>query len=225
MLEEKDDGIRVLSIVTREEISLDSACANTHTQSLLETESEHMDIPEYPQIANNFGNVPTIGTSTFPQTFNGVRNQAASSTSCFTAVKESTNSAAPGTSTFPPIVNSFGNVATSGNSGTNQKSSLLTDLKPLYGFGDVTILGETTTSTKGVFNPFEGSHLGNQPSLNSAHPQNDQDNGRLSRTTDTNRHGKSQFKKTFQPLPLQGERPTPRTDSSDMDHQMDTDGN
>ena len=136
-LEEQDifiDGIRVLSILTREEISLDSACANTHTQSLLETESEHMDIPEYPQIANNLGNVPIIGTSTFPQTFNGVRNQAASSTSSFTAVRESTNSAAPGTSTFPPIANSFGNVATSGNSGTNEKSPPSTDLKPINGF-------------------------------------------------------------------------------------------
>ena len=30
----------------------------------LETESEHMDIPEYPQIANNFGNVPYPQTET-----------------------------------------------------------------------------------------------------------------------------------------------------------------
>lgn len=209
----------------------------------LETECEHTGIPEYPQIS---GNATALGTSTFSQTFNRGREPAAASTSTFATVNYSANSAAPGTSTFPIIVNSFGNVATSGNSGTKQ--SLSTDLKNLNGLGDAATLGEIKTSTKGVFNPFEGSHFGNQPSLDSAHSQKDHDSGRSNRTTGINRNGKSHFKKTFQPLLPQGEGPAPpvgmnlaaspmptlnfadisrtyRTDSSDMDHQMDTDGN
>ena len=214
----------------------------------LKTECEHKDIPEYPQIANSFGNVATIGNSTFPQTFNSVRNQAAPSTTTFAAVNDSANLAAPGTSTFPPIVNSFGNVATSGTSGTHQKPSLSSDPKTHDGFGDGTTLGVTRTSREGVFNPFEGSHFGNQPSLDSTPSQKDQDSGRSDRTTDTNRNGQTHFKKTFQPLLPQGEGPAPpigmnpaasatptfnfadlsstsRTDSSDKNHQMDTDGN
>lgn len=214
----------------------------------LEPESEDMVIPEYPTIGSVSGNSTAFGTSSFSQTFNRVREPTVSSTSNFTAVNDSANSAPLGQSAFPLTVNSFGNVATPGNSGTNQRSSVSTDLKPNNGFRDTTTLGESKTSTPGVFNPFEASHFYNQPSLISALSQNDQDSGRSGRTTETNGNGKSQFKKTFQPLPPQGEgsappvgmgiaaSPTPtfnfndlsstfRTDSSSMDHQMHRDGN
>ena len=152
----------------------------------LETEPEHMDIPEYPQIGSISENATAFGASRFPQTVNGVREPAAASISNFTTVNDSANSAAPGTSAFGRMVNSFGDVATSSTSGSHQKPSLASDPKPFNGFGDGTTLGVTKTETS---------------------------------TT-----GNSKFKKTFQPLPTQGERPAPRTDSSDMDHQMDTDG-
>ena len=265
--------IQKLSLNTREVLIRQANEANTRLQyvkntlgtnddvpkdvmlkSLLEplqtkTEPEHMDVSAPPQMDNGSGDAAAVGTSTFPQTVNEARHPAAPGTSTSTTFDGNANPAAYGTSTFLVTVSSFGNVAIPSISETdhNSSSSSTKDPKALIGFGDATAPGLNKTSTESVFNPFEGSHFGNQPSLDSKPCQNDQDSGRSDRKTEADRNSNSNFKKTFRPLLPQGEGPaappvnvnataspepsfnfgnlssTAPEVSSDKDHQMDTD--
>lgn len=216
-----------------------------------ETEPEHMDVSAPPQMANGIGDAAAVGASTYPQTVNEAGNPAAPGTSTLTTVDGNASPATHGTSMFPVTVSSFVDMAIPSISETDHSpsssSSSSTDPKALNGFGDTTAPGLNKTSTESVFNPFENSHFGNQPSLDSMPCQNDQDSGRSDRKTETDRNSNSNFKKTFRPLLPQGEGPaappvnvnataspepsfnfgnlsstTPEV-SSDKDHQMDTD--
>lgn len=202
--------------------------------------SSTSNMPDYPQIANN-----GFGSSKFSQMINNARYSTVPSSSAFTTINGPASSAAPGTSPYLPSSKRFGSTATSSPSApkytpsplpglqalngfgapTVPKSSPLPGLEYLNGFGAPAVPMVYQTPTKGVYNPFEASHFGNQPSLDSTPTLSKNNNGSSASDafTETKNHPNRKFKKTFGPILPQGEGPAPPVDAtSNKDHDMNT---
>lgn len=206
--------------------------------------SNPSDMPVYPQI--NEGS----GTSKFSHMINNARYSAVPSSPAFTTIIGPPSSAPPGPSPYLPSANPFGNVVTSGRSPTDPKPSSSTGPQTFNGFGPTAppMVYQAPTKdqapNKGVYNPFEASHFGKQPSLDSTPSKNNQGGSASDGVPETKTHAKSKFKKTFRPVLPQGEGSAPPVgvistvgpkpivnysdsssaeSASDIDHDMDTD--